>query len=297
MKIAVTAAAGRLGRAILSRLPARAGAGNVVAVVRDPDGLSWPGVEVRQGDYAAGDGMAAAFEGVDCVLMISAPVRVGTDRVALHRSVIAAARRTGVRRLLYTSIIGNGGETATLFAPTQRVNRQTEADLRDSGLDWCIGRNPLYLDLDLVQVRAAASAGGVYSNPAGEGRAPYMDIAGIARAWTHLAVDARHDGQVCNVGGECFTQAEIVAAVGEVFGLDVRYAPVDDEVMIARFRALMPERGDEVARMLTGCFQCIRNGAFDVPGDHARITGQPAPTLPQMLVALRDSERAGSSSL
>ncbi len=69
--------------------------------------------------------------------------------------VVAVARQAGVRRVLFTSIIGNGCEMATLFAATQRVNRQTEADLQASGLQWVIGRNALYLELDLIRMRKA----------------------------------------------------------------------------------------------------------------------------------------------
>ena len=85
------------------------------------------GVEKRAGDYRSEGGMRVALQGIDTVIMISAPVAGGTERIPLHRNVINAARSAGVRRLLFTSVIGNGAEMDTLFGATQQVNRQTEA--------------------------------------------------------------------------------------------------------------------------------------------------------------------------
>jgi NAD(P)H dehydrogenase (quinone) len=199
--------------------------------------------------------------------------------------VIAAARNAGVRRVLFTSVIGNGQEMDTFFGATQRVNRQTEADLQASGLEWLIGRNGLYLELDLVQIRKAQETG-IYSNPAGEGRCPYITIDEIAYAYAKLAADDSQCGQIYNITGETLTQAEIVGLACEVFGVGVRYEVMSDEACIEKFRRLMPERGEAVAHMLTGCFQSIRAGAFNVPSHFREAAGRPAKTVREMLAGI-----------
>lgn len=285
MKIAVTAASGRLGSALLRRLATQvgAGAGAVVAVARDPARVVVPGVEKRAGDYQSEDSMRAALRGIDTAVMISAPVAGGTERIPLHRNVINAARHAGVRRLLFTSVIGNGRENATLFGGTQQVNRQTEADLQASGLQWVIGRNALYLELDLIQMRRAEETG-VYSNPAGEGRCPYLTIDEIARAFANLAADAGRSGQIYNISGETLSQSDLLKLACEVFDLHVRYEPMSDDDCIAKFRKLMPERGEGVAHMLTGCFQSIRAGAFDVPSHFREAAGRPVKSVREMML-------------
>lgn len=292
MTIAVTAASGRLGHAIVHHLAAKPGQ-DVIAVARDPARVTVPGIAKRAGDYADVASMTAALAGVDTVLIISAPVKGGVDRVPLHRNVIEAARRAGVRWLLFTSVIGNGREEETWFWPTQQVNRQAEADLAASGLAWTVGRNGLYLDLDLVHILAAGRTGAAYANPGGSGRTGYISIDEIARAWAALVADPRHQGRILNITAEPASQAELVAAVNEVFGLAVRYESLTDEENVARFLRLMPERGEVVARMLTGAFQCIRNGAYDVPSDYAAITGRPPKSLREMLLDLREAGAAG----
>ncbi len=288
MKIAVTAASGRLGHALLRLLPGHAGVTDVVAVARDPARVQAAAIETRPGDYQSLESMRAALHGIDTVVMISAPVAAGGERVGLHRNVIGAARQAGVQRILFTSVIGNGREMDTMFGPAQQVNRQTEADLQGSGLGWLIGRNGLYLELDLIQMRKAGETG-VYSNPAGEGRCPYISIDEIAYAYARLATDGRQAGQSYNICGEALTQAELLRLACEVFRFSARYEPMSDDECVAKFQALMPERGEAVARMLTGCFQSIRAGAFDVPSHFREATGRPAKSVREMMLEIRSA--------
>lgn len=289
MTIAVTAASGRLGHAILREFARRGLAHDVVAVVRDPARIQVPGVEVRRGDYGSVAGMKAALAGIDTVIMISAPVMGSTDRTPLHRNVIEASRQAGVRRILFTSVIGNGPEMDTLFGPTQQVNRQTEADLAASGLEWVVGRNGLYLELDLEQM-VGAQASGVYRNPAGNGRCPYISIDEIAYAFVQLALSDGHNGRIYNISGETLTQPELLDRAREVLGIDLRYEDMSDEECIEKFLELLPERGMPVARMLAGCFQSIRCGAYDVPSHFLEAAGRPPKTVREMMADLKSAD-------
>ena len=285
--IAVTAASGRLGQAVLSHLVEAVKADRLVAVARSPEKLDIEGVEVRAGDYQDREQMTAALTGVHTVLMISAPVVTGTDRAALHQNVIAAARAAGARRIIYTSVIGSDAEQDTLFAATQRVNRQAEADVAASGLDWAVARNALYLDLDLMHIRKAHETG-VYRNNGGDGRCGYLSIDELAYATAKLAADDTATGRRYNLVGENLSQSELVALACEVFGLKVRYETLTAEENIARFMAdaRIAARGEEVAKMLTGCFECIAKGAFDVPSDYAAVAGRPARSVREQMEAI-----------
>ena len=46
-------------------------------------------------------------------------------------------------------------------------------------------------------------------------------------------------------------------------------------------------RGKDVARMLTGCFQCVRNGAFKVQTDFEAAAGRPVKSTRRMMEELR----------
>lgn len=290
MKTGVTAASGRLGHAILRELVAASGAADVVGVARNPGRIEVPGIERRRGDYESAMSMEAALADLDSVVMISAPVKVGTDRVAMHRTVIDAAKHAGVRKLVFTSVIGDDVGEEALFYPSQRVNRETEALVRSSGLEWIVARNGLYLDLDLRSIRTAAETG-VYRTNGGDGRCGYISIAELGYALAQLAIRDDCNGEVVNLSGENLTQAEIVALANEVFGSDVRYEEITARQCIDKFMAIpdYAARGIEVANMLAGCFECMREGKLDVPSDFERAAGRPVKSTRRQMQELEEA--------
>jgi NAD(P)H dehydrogenase (quinone) len=291
MKIAVTAASGRLGHAILKVLSDEIGADNVIGIARSPEKIDLPAIEKRRGDYQSVDEIATACDGIDVVIMISAPVTRGTDRVAMHRNVIEGAKQAGVRKILYTSVIGNGKEEGTKFFATQQINRQAEIDLQTSGLEWVVARNALYLELDLSHI-IRANESGVYQNNGGDGRCGYLTIDELAFGTAMLAINDGHTGRIYNlIGRATHTQAELVAMANQVFGLNVEYQVISAADNIERFMAdaAISARGEEVARMLTGCFECIASGAFDVKSDFEAASGRQAKTTLQQMEEIRRS--------
>ena len=289
MTVGVTGASGRLGHAVLGELLTRLPAGEVIAIARDPARVSIDDISVRQGDYADPDAMRAALAGVDVLLLISAPVVTGTDRLALHRNVIDAAVAAGVSKVIYTSVIGNEKAVGTHFEPFYQLNKATEEYLQASGLNWVIARNGLYLDLDVGHIRLAADRDGVYRNNAGEGRCGYISIAELGYALAELAVSDRCDGMAVNLFGGLHTQAELVALVNAAYELNVRYEAVSLEDNIARLLQdeRIAARGREVAEMLSGCFQCMEHGAYEVMSHFDRAAGRPAKSIPEQLDTLR----------
>jgi NAD(P)H dehydrogenase (quinone) len=70
IKIAVTAASGRLAQAVLHALKTSGATVNLIAVARDPVRVNSDEVEVREGNYESTEQMTAAFRGIDTVVMI-----------------------------------------------------------------------------------------------------------------------------------------------------------------------------------------------------------------------------------
>ena len=127
--IIVTGASGHLGRHVVTGLLDKLPAGQVVAAARSPEKAADLGVAVRRADHDEPDTLLAALEGAETVLLISGS-EVG-ERVRQHRAVIDAARKAGVARLVYTSIL-NAGRPLVL-APehqaTEEAHRRVRADL------------------------------------------------------------------------------------------------------------------------------------------------------------------------
>ncbi|MFO1427338.1 MAG: NAD(P)H-binding protein [Steroidobacteraceae bacterium] len=285
--IAVSAASGRLGRATLQALALQFPERRRVAIVRTPERLAdLRDVEVRRGDYAAPDSMIEALRGVQALVLVSAPATGGTDRPALHANAIRAACAAGVRRVIYTSVIGNGRELETGFGPTQRDNRATEDVLAASGLEWIVARNGFYLDIDVQLMKAAAARDGVYESAAGAGRCNYISVAELGRATAALAAAARPAGRCYNLVGESIDMDSLARLVAEIFGLQLRYRAVEVEAALAKSLAdprIVARGGEPIARMLTGAQHAQRLGAFDVPSDYAAAAGRPCRSIREML--------------
>jgi nucleoside-diphosphate-sugar epimerase len=109
MNALVTGGGGFLGGAIVRRLRARGDAVRSLSRGRYPD-LDALGVTQFQGDVADAEAVAAAAAGCDVVFHVAARAGVGGRYSEYHRAnvtgtenVLAACRRHGVRRLVYTS--------------------------------------------------------------------------------------------------------------------------------------------------------------------------------------------------
>ncbi len=131
MKIAVTAANGQLGSSIVNELKKAIGKDNVIGIVRSPEKATHLGIEIRKGDYNSRDQFNAALQGIESVLLISG-MDYPQKRIQQHKNVIEAAKQNGVKKIVYTSIVGD--EEKNAFSPVVQSNRQTEEDLKNSGL-------------------------------------------------------------------------------------------------------------------------------------------------------------------
>ena len=135
----ITGASGHLGQLVVDQLlTAGIPPAQIVATGRNIHKLTdiaRNGVTVRRADFADPSTFDEAFAGADTMLLVSTTT-VG-ERFDNHRNAIDAARRAGVSRIVYTSIVN---------ASTAHEHRRTEDYLRDSGSAFVILRNGWYLE-------------------------------------------------------------------------------------------------------------------------------------------------------
>lgn len=282
MKIAVTSASGQLGSAIAKQLIEEIGKDNVIAIARTPEKAGHLGVEVRKGDYNSREQFDEALKGVDAVLLVS-----GMDkpqkRIQQHRNVIEAAKANGVQKIVYTSIVGSEKETA--FKPIVNSNRQTEKDVRESGLQWVIGRNGIYIEPDLEYIDHYMEAGEI-SNCAGEGKCTYTSRPELAYAYAQMLLGEQHNGQTYNLVGEPITQGRLAEIINQVYDTDLSYRSVSvDAYQKERTEAL----GEFLGTVIAGIYEGIRKGYYDVASDFEKAAGRPHKAPVEMMEAIKNS--------
>ncbi|MEQ9378230.1 MAG: SDR family oxidoreductase [Imperialibacter sp.] len=280
MKIAVTSASGQLGSAIVKQLIKEIGEENVVGIARTPEKAKHLGVEIRKGDYNNRQQFDEALKGIDAVLLLS-----GMDdpqkRIQQHRNVIEAAKVNGVKKIVYTSIVGDEAKTA--FSPVVQSNRQTEADVRESGLQWVIGRNGIYIEPDLEYLDHYVEAGEI-RNCAGDGKCGYTSREELAHAYTQMITGEQHIGKTYNLVGEPITQTELANLINQVYGTDLKYNAVSVEDYARERKA---ELGEFIGTIIAGIYEGIKNGTNEVISDFERAAGRPHMTPQAMVQAFK----------
>ncbi|MCR8724723.1 SDR family oxidoreductase [Frigidibacter sp. ROC022] len=267
MTIAVTAASGKLGSEIIRKLVAMPEAGPVFGLARTPKKAAGLGVEIRPGDYDDPDQLRRSLTGADTLLLVSG-MDAPEARIVQHRNVIAAARAAGVTKIVYTSV--QGAEEGTSFSPVIQSNRQTEADIRASGLDWVIGRNGIYIEPDIEYIDSYRKAGEI-ANCAGEGRCGYTTRPELAQAYAGMLTGTAHNGRTYNLHGTALTQTELAGYLNRAFGTDLRYRAMSVESFRADRTA---ELGAFLGAVIAGIYQSIRDGALDNPSDFETAAGR-----------------------
>ncbi len=276
MKIAVTAASGQLGSAIVKEAKNQLGDRSVVGIARNPEKAAHLGVEIRRGDYNSQEDFQDALKGIEVVLLVSG-MDTPDKRIKQHQNVINAAKTAGVRKLVYTSIFGEPGKCT--FDAIIKANRNTEMDLIDSGLEWSIGRNGLYLEADLEYLDYYFNDGKI-TNCAGDGKCAYTSRDELARAYFEMITRDELNGSVFNLVGEALTQQELVDAINLVYGSDLKFESVGVEEYR---RDRIAAHGVVFGTIIAGIYEGIRNGAFDVDSDFASVTGRDHISVPEFI--------------
>lgn len=282
MKIVVTSANGKLGTAVVKQLIAEIGKENVIGIARTPEKAKHLGVEIRKGDYNSREELNEAFKGIDAVLLLS-----GMDepqkRIQQHRNVIEAAKQNGVKKIGYTSIIGD--EKNTAFSPIVQSNRQTEKDVQASGLDWVIGRNGIYIEPDLEYLATYVKEGGI-KNCAADGKCGYTSRGELAFAFTKMLLEDKHNSNTYNLTGEAISQTQLADDMNHVFGTDLVFDSVTVESYLKERKDAL---GDFIGTVIAGIYEGIRNGANDVPSQYEIASGRKHQSPIEMMKAFKNS--------
>ncbi|CQR60875.1 NAD(P)H-binding protein [Streptomyces leeuwenhoekii] len=216
--ILVTGATGKSGRRVVSRLraaglPVRAASRNGEHVFDWTDRGTWD----------------AALEGVRSVYIVQ------MDGTKLVRPFVERAVRHGVRRLVLAS--GRGIDDPDYAKDSGGVREgilDSEAAVRESGLEWTISRPGWFAQNFSEGFFADGIRAGELRLPAGDGAAGFVDAEDIAAVVVAALTDDRHAGRIYELSGpRAVTLAEAVATISEATGRDIRYVPLSVEEYVA----------------------------------------------------------------
>lgn len=230
-KILITGANGNYGKSTLDFLLKKGlNPDQLVGLVRNAENgaeLKKLGIEVRIGDYSNYDSLVEAFQGIEKVLLIS-----GTDvenRSKQHGNVIKAAKEAGVKHIAYTSVERKNESETSPLAFVAKSHLETEKLLKESGLNYTILRNTLYLDFLPMFLGEKVLETGIYL-PAAEGKAGLALRSEMAEATANILASEGHESKEYHFSNsENVSFGEIAGILKEITGKEVAYFSPDSE--------------------------------------------------------------------
>lgn len=274
MLIGITGATGQLGRLAIAALKSRAPDAGIVALVREPAKAADLDLPTRIADYHRPETLAAAFTGLDVLVLISS--NDFNDRAGQHRAVITAAEAAGIGRIVYTSILKGHASPLKLAED----HKATETAIAESGLEATILRNGWYTENYTGSLPAAVQAGAVIGC-AGEGRLSTAARADYAEAIAIVAADPAHAGEVYELAGDsAYTLAEMADEVSQRLGRPIPYNNLSQQA----YAEILGSFGlpPAVASVLADADAKAAEGAlFDASRTLSRLIGRPTTPMAQ----------------
>lgn len=242
--ILVTGATGHLGGHVIETLlNNKVPASQIAALVRDEakaPHLKAKGVNLRIGNYDDVEALNIAMQGIERVLLVSA-LDEGKI-VQQHRNVIDAAKRAGVHCLAYTSHCLKNRET--LNNPIMLTHYETEDYLMNSGLNYMIFRNILYMDSMALYMLGKDYQDKGIQLPAANGCVSYALRSDQAQAIGNVLATGDCSNHIYRfTGNQAYSFYDVATALSELTGKEIQYVPVTTETYRANaIIAGLPEK-------------------------------------------------------
>lgn len=257
-KIVITGATGKLGQLVVQHLLEKVPANQIAVSVRNVEKASEfadQGIEVRYGDYDDPISLEKSFTGASKLLLISTPEDDAVVRIGKHVGAIRAAKKAGVKHIIYTSFAAVDKGAFPLLGD---VHSATEYTLRASGLSTTILRNAFYQEVFVNESLQSFVDNGVIVTSAGNGKVNTVERNDLALAAATVLAEEGHENKVYELASsETWNYDELASILSDVSGKTVTHqSKSDSEVLEEMIKSGAPEG---LAYFQTALYNSIAN--------------------------------------
>ena len=214
-KIAVTGVTGNLG-GMVSRLCKKNGieVRNLARNVGKAEKLGFS--NVFKSSYDKSEDTVKSLEGIEVLFMVSGSEN--PNRVQQHKDFIDAAKVAGVSHVIYLSFYNASKNSIFTLG---RDHYATEEYIKENGFKYTFLRDNFYADFFVDLYREY----GEIKGPAGNGKVSAVVRSDVSEVAAKILENpGKWENQTLNMtGSEELSMAEIVKAVSEYFGKEIKY--------------------------------------------------------------------------
>lgn len=278
--ILVTGALGNVGTQVVNELLAsgrkvRAADRNVAALTERFGGQ----IEAVCFDFLDPATFAGTFEGVERMFLMRPPQISNVKRDMFP--AIEAAKRAGVKRAVFLSVIGIENMT---FIPHYKV----ETYLKEKNFEATFLRCSFFMQNLSTTHRQEIRERSEIFVPVGNARTSFIDVRDIGAVAAHVLSEEGHAGRNYNLtGAEALDYWQAAQILSETLGRQIRYrnpGPVRFFIETVRRGASIP-----YAFVVMGLYTSTRYGmAEEVTGEVERLTGKRPISFKQFTEEYRD---------
>ena len=219
--ILLTGASGTIGTQTVKALKAKGAAFKVG--LRSPEKAAALGAEGIAFDWEKPDTYRSALSGVDTVFLLTPSVE---KQVEFATGLTAAAKASGVKRIVKLSVIGAEAEPGIAFG---RVHRDVEQAIKASGLAWTFLRPTFFMQNFPNFYGLNPKADSTIYLPNEDAKVSWIDARDIGDVAAAALTDASHEGKAYDLtGGEALSTAEACALFSTALGQKISYVNVTE---------------------------------------------------------------------
>ncbi len=266
------------------------------------------GVDTRVADFNHAENLSGVFEGVDVMILISMPF-VGQKRREAHKNALDAAVQAGVKKIVYTSIVGAGHKDIDAYEVNDHV--WFEKYIQSQPIHFLLMRNSQYAEAMINSYMFAHENGSnTIANNMDDGRMALISRKDCAKAAAYAAISDWEDRIVNVNGAQLLTTSEFVEIGNMVTGFHIRHEYITDEENYQILDELGVPRTTEGiwegdAQKFPYCGdgmvtfgRAIRKGQMAVhTDDFKQLTGNDPITLKEMFENIQDFIDQGRNSV
>lgn len=178
--------------------------------------------EVVQMNLGTGDGLKAAFEGVDRAFLLSPPGYA--DQYSVLSPLIQESKRRGLKRVVLMTAMGANANPEAPF-------RKAEIDLEQSGLSYNIIRpNWFFQNFNTFWVQEIQNMGQIQV-PGGNASVSFIDARDISSVATKLLTSDEFKNKDFDLTGpDSISHQDVANAISKISGRAIEYKEISPEV-------------------------------------------------------------------